>query len=832
MRKTIFTLCSLCWGLFAVSLAWGQSSTCFSFPALSGLAESQLIVPLSVSNGSSILSVEATVSYPADRLKAVSVTKGTMASGMALMANVDTPGLVRVAMAGASPISGNGVLFRVSFDLTGSPGDALPVQLPSITINDVDLSGCITNGTITIRANTPPVARAGADRSVDEGSTVTLDGSLSTDTDDGIVSYLWEKMDGPEVTLSSASSAKATFTAPDVGPSGASLTFRLTVTDKHGLTSQDTCTVAVKWVNIKPTISGIDDQTTNEDVPKGPVPVTVGDVETYAGNLVVTAASSDTSLLPDANITLGGSGTTRTVTLTPSRDRSGVARVTLTVSDGTDTASTSFNLTVTAVNDKPVAVDQAVSTNADTRVPLILEATDVEGDVLSYSVVARPTHGTLSGNAPNLTYMPASGYTGADSFTFHAKDAAVFSNTGTVSITVKPVNSTPTISGFTTQTTTKNLALKALGFKVSDVQTLAASLTVSGSSSNTALVPNENIAIQGTGQYRTVTLTPAQDQTGLSTITLSVSDGELSTSTSFKVNVVENRPPVTNAGPDRKVAPGQLVKLEGRNSTDPEKDLLTYQWTQTAGPAVVLSDSTSVTPTFTSPKPASGGTALIFVLKATDPSGLSSQDSCIVNVASRAVLLPPIARTGTRQVVAGGAVVTLDGSSSVDPQGNALSYQWTQSSGTRVTLSDPKAAQPTFTAPAATRLGVPLIFKLIVTSQSGMKAEDICIVSVTSANQPPTPQAGADLTVREGSTVTLDGKASKDADGGLASVRWSQVSGLPVKLSDPTSRTTTFTAPPVPVEGDALTFRLTATDSGGLVSDDICVVNVKDASAP
>lgn len=97
--------------------------------------------------------------------------------------------------------------------------------------------------------NHPPVADAGPDQTVEETITVILDGSNSTDPDDGIASYLWTQNDGPSISLSDETSVQSTFTAPDVGPDGESLTFQLTVTDNGGLQATDTCIVNVSWFN-------------------------------------------------------------------------------------------------------------------------------------------------------------------------------------------------------------------------------------------------------------------------------------------------------------------------------------------------------------------------------------------------------------------------------------------------------------------------------------------------------------------------------------------------------------------------------------------------------
>ena len=84
----------------------------------------------------------------------------------------------------------------------------------------------------------------------------------------------------------------------------------------------------------------------------------------------------------------------------------------------------------------PVAFSQAVTTEQDTPVGITLRAASPQGSQLTYTVVTGPTHGTLTGSAPNLTYTPNAGYVGRDAFTFKANDGTTDSNTATVSITV------------------------------------------------------------------------------------------------------------------------------------------------------------------------------------------------------------------------------------------------------------------------------------------------------------------------------------------------------------------------------------------------------------
>jgi len=93
--------------------------------------------------------------------------------------------------------------------------------------------------------NAPPQAVAGPDQTVVEATTVTLDGSNSTDEDDGIATYLWDQTAGIPVTLSDQSESNPTFVTPPVGTEGAVLSFQLTVTDYSGLQSTDEISVTI-----------------------------------------------------------------------------------------------------------------------------------------------------------------------------------------------------------------------------------------------------------------------------------------------------------------------------------------------------------------------------------------------------------------------------------------------------------------------------------------------------------------------------------------------------------------------------------------------------------
>jgi hypothetical protein len=171
-------------------------------------------------------------------------------------------------------------------------------------------------------------------------------------------------------------------------------------------------------------------------------------------------------------------------------------------------------------------------------------------------------------------------------------------------------------------------------------------------------------------------------------------------------------------------------------------------------------------------------------------------------------------------------MAVLDGSTSFDQDDGIAYYQWTQTQGTPVVLSDSTSDQPTFLAPDISLEGETLTFQLTVTDNSGLHSQDSCAVNIALQNEPPIANAGEDKVVDEGSEVMLNGEYSTDTDDGIAYYHWEQLSGALVTIADNLSSQILFTAPEVGPDGEILTFRLTVTDNGGLQSTDECIVEV------
>jgi hypothetical protein len=178
-------------------------------------------------------------------------------------------------------------------------------------------------------------------------------------------------------------------------------------------------------------------------------------------------------------------------------------------------------------------------------------------------------------------------------------------------------------------------------------------------------------------------------------IQLIVNDGTVNSAPDTVIISSNNVAPVANAGPDQGgMAPGSLITLDGSASSDSNGDPLTYSWSlsKPAGSAAVLTNPTSVSPTFTVDR-AGTYTAQLIVNDGTVNSAPDTVNIFTVNVA-------PAANAGPDQ---GGqallSLITLDGSGSSDANGDQITYSWTlltKPAGSAAVLANPTSVSPTF----------------------------------------------------------------------------------------------------------------------------------------
>jgi RHS repeat-associated protein len=249
-----------------------------------------------------------------------------------------------------------------------------------------------------------------------------------------------------------------------IDPDGDALTYRIVSMPQHGTLSGDppnviytpaadyygadaftfrasdgfedsalaTVTITVAPVNDAPTANEQNLRAT-EDTPR-PIVLTGSDVEGDALGFTVVLSPGHGVL----------TGTPPNLTYTSALDYNGPDSFTFRTADGFETSNVAtVSLTVEAANDPPKATGQELVTPEDTELAVVLNATDVEGDALTYTVLQPPQHGTLSGTAPNLTYTPAANYHDLDNFVFRVSDGEANSNEAVVQIQVTPVNDSP-----------------------------------------------------------------------------------------------------------------------------------------------------------------------------------------------------------------------------------------------------------------------------------------------------------------------------------------------------------------------------------------------------
>ncbi len=346
-----------------------------------------------------------------------------------------------------------------------------------------------------------------------------------------------------------------------------SASITVTVTDSGSNTAPNvniitrTFTVVVSAVPDAPTISTIPDSATNEDTPTSPITFTIGDAETAATALTVTATSGNPALVPNTGIALGGTGASRTATITPLANQFGTTIVTITVSDGTLTSSRTFVLTVTSINDVPsftkgadqtVAEDSAAASVSGWATALSAGPSNEAAQTLTF-ITSNNNNGLFSasaqpsvGTSGTLTFTPAANINGAATVSVQIRDTGGGVDTSAVqtfTITVNAVNDGPSISVGTAAAINQGSSGSVSGgFSVSDPDSSSVRVTLSISTGSVTLGNTAGVTFtsgDGTadasmtfsgpistvnGALSSFTATPASTFAGTASLTASVDD--------------------------------------------------------------------------------------------------------------------------------------------------------------------------------------------------------------------------------------------------------------------------------------------------------------------
>jgi len=260
------------------------------------------------------------------------------------------------------------------------------------------------------------------------------------------------------------------------------------------------------------------------------------------------------------------SGTGPNKTYTPDSNYFGSDSFTYQVWDGPNASSpATVSITVNAVNDAPVVNNQSISTNEDENKLITLTGSDVEGQTITYTVLSQPSHGSLSGTPPSLTYIPTPNYFGSDSFTFKGNDGQADSNIGTISITVNSVNDVPVADNKiinTPMNTSVPITLSG-----SDVENSPLTYTVTSSPTHGSL----------SGSVPNLTFNPTPGYSGSDSFTYTVTDPQLATSlpATVTINITSgNQAPIAdNQSVTTDEDVNKSITLTG---SDPEMQSITF----------------------------------------------------------------------------------------------------------------------------------------------------------------------------------------------------------------------------------------------------------------
>ena len=386
---------------------------------------------------------------------------------------------------------------------------------------------------------------------------------------------------------------------------------------------------------------------TDDDDSPVAAPQSVSTAEDTALGVTLGASDGDGDALSYSIVTapahgvLTGTGANRTYT--PAANYNGPDSFTFKANDGVnDSNIATVSVTVTSVNDAPVAVGASRTLAEDAFEAVTLAATDVEGDTLTYSIVGAPTHGVLSGSGAERTYTPFANYYGPDSFTFKANDGALDSNVATVSLTVTPVNDAP--NAVNDSATVAEDGSQSVDVRANDSDLDGNPLTI------TFVGP----PIHGTAvlQAGNVLYTPNPNYNGSDSFAYTISDGAGGTASAvvtMTVTGVNDAPVAQNSSATVAQDTAELIPL---HASDVDGDTLSYSIV--TGPTHGALSGSGASRTYT-PNPGYSGPDS-FTFKAND-------DTVDSNVATVSITVTPGGGGGAPTVSVNDVTVPAEGNS-------------------------------------------------------------------------------------------------------------------------------------------------------------------------
>lgn len=637
--------------------------------------------------------------------------------------------------------------------------------LASLTVDDGSGQPCgADTAEASIVVNTPPVAVLGPARRVSVDETIDFDARQSFDPDGRITAYQWDFGDG---TRSDAAQPAHAYSRPGT------YTVRLTVADDAGLPNSTASETATVIVNAPPlSVAGADKS------------AAIGEPLVFDGS-----RSND----PDGRVLTWdwdfGNGDTGTGPKTTyAFTRAGTYTVRLTVRDDSGTGSATGESTLSVrVNDPPVAL-----AGPDQLVTASVVAFDGTGsfdrdDAIAQYVWDFGDGSTGTGPRPTHLYQATGRYQ--------------------VRLTVTDRSGTKLSSSTDGMTVTVNAR------------------PVADPGPDRTVAPGEKVVFDGsrsvdpdgditdyrwdfrdgsTGRGRIASHSFARP--GLYDVRLAVADdsGDADAVDYKEARITVNAAPVADPGGDLIVAPGDKVRLSAENSYDPDGRITSYRWDFSDGSAPAT--TARVERSFAAPG--------LYTARLTvaDDSGASNGFSA--REITIAVNHPPVADPG-RDSLTESLIVSFDGTASLDPDGDALTYHWDFGDGASAAgakVQHGYAAAGTY----------PII--LVVDDGKGLRNSVAQAARSLVIHQPPVADAGGNRQVCTGDVITFDGSKSVDPQGGALRYAWDFGDGTTSGIVNPTKAYRSGGVYPV---------TLSVQDSAGLAnSKDVDSVSVKVDQGP
>lgn len=705
---------------------------------------------------------------------------------------------------------------------------------PADTVNDVfnylvtDTDGGSVASTLTVvvsGANDAP--RAVADSfTVSEDSSGNVLNVLANDDDPDlgdtreVVSVTRPGRGGAASVTAAGVNNSVTYTpAPDFFGTE---TFQYTMRDAAGETATARVTVTVSKVNDLPVTTdltfGIDEDETLEAKLSG--------TDEDNDPLVYSIVSQGT--LGTASILNAASGNFRYV---PRPGVSGQDRFTYKVNDGTDDSNTStVTVNIAAVNDAPVAVNDAYTVNEDTSnhaLNVLANDSDVEGNPLTVVAVGNPDRGgdaAIEGQGSNnvIRYTPAANVFGQETFTYTVEDSGGGRDTAQVTIQINNVNDPPAASNGSFSTPENTAHNGTLAASDIDGDNLAFAIVGQGSR-GTAVVTNT-----ATGAFR---YTPGSGQTGADSFTFRVSDGTtVSNTATISVTITDvNVAPVAN---NSSFTVGEDTTHNGSlSASDADGDSLTYSIVSGAGKgSVSVTNAASGAFRYIPSNNVNGSDSFTFRVS----DGAQNSNTATVSITISPDNDPPVAEdlsvgTQENQAVNG----SLKGS---DIDGDPLSYSIvTNGSRGSATVTNPSTGAFSYT-PNAGESGSDS-FTYRVSDGTVNSGAATVTVSISAVNEKPVLNASIpnqSATEDTAFSFTFAAGTFSDPDGDSLSYSAAQTSGssLPAWLGF-SAATRTFSGTPDAGDTGSVQVRVTASDpSGESVADTFSITVAAFNDAP